>query len=505
MRDHGISEERASSQLRTFRAGRKHALLDRPCTPNDGIIRFSPAEAEALATGFSAAAKSGRAMVFVPASGAATRMFKGPSALLHRKHRPDLAGLAKEAAKDPDAKDTLEWFTRLREFPFFPALGVDAEALFAAGDYGRLLERMLAPSGLRYADLPKALIPFHAEAGIPRTPLDEHLADAAGLVRDGGGICRLHFTVSAEHESAVLAALDRARKPFEAAGLRFEISLSVQKASTDTLAADAENMPFRDGEGRLVFRPGGHGTLLENLHHTGGDLVFIRNVDNVAPARMRPAMLAHRRVLGGYLAHLQERLFAYRKALAGAPDAHLVEEAAHFAAQRLGITAPESLLAPPADCEALQAKSAWLLRAFARPLRVCAMVKNVGEPGGGPFWVRHADGSVRPQIVESAQVEISRPAQRRILELATHFNPVDMAVALRDLDGSPYKLQDFVDHDACLISEKSKDGRPLQALETPGLWNGSMAFWNTAFVEAPLETFNPVKTVNDLLRENHRG
>jgi hypothetical protein len=264
-------------------------------------------------------------------------------------------------------------------------------------------------------------------------------------------------------------------------------------------------MPFRDAEGRLVFRPGGHGTLLENLQGTGGDLVFIRNIDNVAPARMRPAMLAHRRVLGGYLAQLQERLFAYRKALAGAPDAHLVEAAAHFAEQRLGVAAPESLRATPVDAAAVLAKSAWLLRAFARPLRVCAMVKNAGEPGGGPFWVRHADGSLRPQIVESAQVDISQPAQRRILEAATHFNPVDMAVALRDMDGSPYKLQDFVDQEACLISEKSKDGKPLKALEVPGLWNGSMAFWNTAFVEAALETFNPVKTVNDLLRENHRG
>ena len=465
-----------------------------------------------MAAGFAAAAAAGRTMAFVPASGAATRMFKGPSALLHRKDRPDIAGLAKEAAKDPDAKDTLDWFTRLREFPFFEALsaaaarqGSGAEALIAAGDYGRMLEAMLSPSGLRYAELPKALIPFHSENGSARTPLEEHLADAAGLVRDGGGICRLHFTVSAEHEAAVLAALDRARKPFEAEGLGFRIDLSVQKPSTDTLAAGGDDLPFRDAEGRLVFRPGGHGTLLENLHHTGGDLVFIRNIDNVAPARMRPAMLAHRRVLGGYLTHLQERLFSYRKALSSAPDAHLVEEAAHFAGQRLGVAAPESLRAAPADAGAVAAKAAWLLRAFARPLRVCAMVRNAGEPGGGPFWVSHPDGSVRPQIVESAQVDLSQSAQRRILESATHFNPVDMAVALRDLDGSPYKLQDFVDHDACLISEKSKDGKPLKALEVPGLWNGSMAFWNTAFVEAPLETFNPVKTVNDLLRGNHRG
>ena len=511
MRAHGLTEERALAQLEAFRAGRRFLVLDRPCAVNDGILRLSPAEAGNFTGLWAAAAAQGRFLSFVPASGAATRMFKGLSALRHRKDRPDLAGLAKEAGRDPDAKETLEWFARAREFAFFPALreavargGVDPDASLAAGDYGSWLEALLGPAGLGYADKPKALIPFHVSPKGPRLALEEHLAEAVALARDAQGRCRLHFTVSPEHEGAILAALEKARRPYESEGILFDISLSAQKPSTDTLAAAADNTPFRDADGRLVFRPGGHGALLENLYHTGGDLVFIKNIDNVAPASRREPVLAFRRALAGYLIHLQDRIRAYARELSGTPDPRLVEEASHFAAQRLGALPPEALRNAPPGTEA-SAKAAWLARAFARPLRVCAMVKNTGEPGGGPFWVRHPDGSVRPQIVETAQVDPSQSSQRKILESATHFNPVDMACALRDPAGQPYKLQDYVDASAGLITEKSKDGKPLKALELPGLWNGSMAYWNTAFVEAPLEIFNPVKTVNDLARENHRG
>ena len=512
MRARGLTEERALAHLEAFRAGQRFALLDRPCAVNDGIARLSAAEAESHAAACDAAAAESRVLCFVPASGAATRMFKGLSALRHRKDRPDLAGLAKEAVHDTDARETLEWFSRVREFAFYPALreavarlGADPDASLAAGDYGLWLEAILGPAGLGYTDKPKALIPFHASAEGPRLALEEHLAEAAVLARDAEGRCRVHFTVSPEHERAILAALERVRRPYESEGIRFEISLSTQKPATDTLAATADNLPFRDGDGRLVFRPGGHGALLENLRHTGGDLVFVKNIDNLAPASRRAQVLAFRRMLGGYLVHLQERIRAYARALGGNPDARLVEEAAHFAEQRLGCALPGPLNGPSAHAGTLAAKISWLARAFARPLRVCAMVKNRGEPGGGPFWVREPDGSVRPQIVETAQVDLTQPSQRKILEAATHFNPVDMVCALRDSGGQPYKLQDFVDYSAGLISEKSKDGKPLKALELPGLWNGSMAYWNTAFVEAPVETFNPVKTVNDLLRENHRG
>jgi uncharacterized protein DUF4301 len=525
LRARGISEERALAGLRIFRAGQKHTHLERPCTLNDGIMRLSPAEMETLSAGFAEAAAKGRVMGFVPASGAATRMFKGLVAILNRADAPAFAALAKEASQGGDAKETADWFNGLRNFPFYPALceamvqsGLDPEALYAAKEYRPFLQALLGAQGiaqsLRYAERPKALIPFHRYPPGPRTSLEEHLEEAVGLVQDAQGICRLHLTVSPEHEHAIHATLEAARRKYEGTRIRFSIGLSQQKPSTDTLAADQDNAPLRNPDGSLAFRPGGHGALLENLFHTGGDIVFIKNIDNVVPDRLRPTVLAYRRALGGCLVRMQERVFAYLKRLRESPGAEgkeaagfaaLVDEAAHFAEQRLGSVPPEAMRAPATDAAALAAKAAFVIKTLDRPLRVCAMVRNQGEPGGGPFWVRAKDGGLRPQIVESAQVDLASSQQRKIMESATHFNPVDLVCGLRNGEGEQYKLQDFVDTEAYFITAKSKDGKTIKALELPGLWNGSMAFWNTLFVEVPVETFNPVKTVNDLLRPNHQG
>ena len=529
LRAHGISEERALAGLRIFREGQKHTRLERPCTVNDGILRLSPAEMENLTAGFDEAAAKGRVTGFVPASGAATRLFKGLVATLNRADAPAFPALAKEASQGGDAKETVDWFNGLQNFPFYPALreavaesGQDPEALYAAKEYRPFLQALIGSQGsgpgLRFAERPKALIPFHRYPQGPRTALEEHLEEAVGLVRDAKGLCRLHFTVSREHEHAIHATLDAARRRYEETRVEsrvdFRIDLSHQKPSTDTLAADQDDAPLRNADGSLNIRPGGHGALLENLFHTGGDIVFIKNIDNVVPDRLRPAVLAYRRALGGCLVRMQERVFAYLKRLrdpSGAENgdvagyAALVAEAAHFAEQRLGSALPETLRAPAADAQALAAKAAFVIKALDRPLRVCAMVKNQGEPGGGPFWVRGKDGGLRPQIVESAQVDPGSSQQRKIMESATHFNPVDLVCGLRNGEGGQYKLQDFVDTEAYFITAKSKDGKTVKALELPGLWNGSMAYWNTIFVEVPVETFNPVKTVNDLLRPNHQG
>jgi hypothetical protein len=518
LRSQGISEERALAQLGIFRNGLKHTRLERPCTLNDGIVRLSPAEAESLSAAYSAAMESGRAMQFVPASGAATRMFKGLVAVLNRDPHPPFAALAKEASQGGDAKEVVDWFNGLPGFPFFGFLrgilardGKDADALYAAKEYAPFLEALLSPRGLRYAERPKALIPFHLYPDGPHTALEEHLSEAAGLVKDREGKCRLHFTVSPDHERDIHATLDAVRRKYEAAGIHFQIGLSQQKSSTDTLAVDQDNAPLRDGGNSLCFRPGGHGALLENLFHTGGDIVFIKNIDNIVPERLRGAVLENRKALGGYLVRMQERIFSYLKRLRGedranaSVDASLIEEAAHFAEQRLGAVFPDPIREPAADAKALADKTAYLIKALDRPLRVCAMVKNQGEPGGGPFWVRAKDGSLRAQIVESAQVDLGSSQQRKIMESATHFNPVDLVCGLRDGKGELYKLQDFVDPETYFITSKSKDGKTVKALELPGLWNGSMAFWNTVFVEVPVETFNPVKIVNDLLRPNHQG
>jgi hypothetical protein len=489
--------------LAVFRRGQKPIRLERPAILNDGIVRLSAAERESLSAAYGAAAAAGRAMEFVPASGAATRMFKGLTAVLRRSDSPTLAALAKETG-DADSREFHDWFQGMAGFPFRSRLdealrgqGRDLDALIAAKDYRPILEALLSPKGLRYSELPKALIPFHLYPDGPRTALEEHLAESAGLVGDTRGVCRLHFTVSPDHEEPILALLEKVRGKYEAAGLRFEIGLSQQRRDTDTLAVGEDNGPARNLDNTLVLRPGGHGALLENLYRTGGDIVFIKNIDNLVPDRLRSEILAHRRSLGGYLVHLQERIFAYLRRLGKGSDPGLTEEIAHFAEQRLGIALPEGLDAAE--------KAPFLLKTLDRPLRVCAMVRNQGEPGGGPFWVRYPDGALRLQIVEAAQVDPASSQQRKIAEAATHFNPVDLVCGLRNHRGELFKLQDYVDTDAFFITSKSKDGKTLKALELPGLWNGSMAFWNTVFVETPVETFNPVKTVNDLLRPSHRA
>lgn len=512
LRAEGVAEERALAQLELFRQQPNYSRLDRPCTVNDGIVRLSQAERATLPSAFNDVAGPGRAMQFTPASGAATRMFKGLLAILGRPEPTSFATLSKEAEKgNADAREVVEWWNGLNAFAFRDALartltgqGFDLDALIAARDYRPALQALLQPDGLGYADKPKAVIPFHRYPDRARTALEEQLIEAADLLRDAQGICRIHFTVSPDHERMVLSLLDGIRSPLERNGLRLEIGLSTQKPSTNTLAADADNRPFRNPDDTLVFRPGGHGVLLENLYHTGGDFVFLRNIDNILPASAaRDEALSWRRALGGYLAGLQGRVFAHLERLMEGTDSGRVEEAAHFVEQRLGTLLPEPLRAPAREVQALEDKRAFLIRILDRPIRVCAMVRNQGEPGGGPFWVRHKDGTVRMQIVETAQIDLGNSQQKRIAESATHFNPVDMVCALRNRRGDLFKLQDYVDTDAYLISTKSKDGKPLKALELPGLWNGSMAWWNTAFVETPVETFNPVKTVNDLLRPSH--
>ena len=510
-----MSEDRALAQLEIFRKGRIPTRLERPATLNDGIVRLSAAEMESLPGIFAASAAQGRASEFIPASGAATRMFKGLIAVLNRADAPALPLLAKEAAQgNEDAKEFMAWFQGMERFPFRASLeealrreGRDPAALIAAQDYRPILECLLTPRGLDYADLPKALIPFHLYPDGPRTALEEHLAEGAGLVGDARGVCRLHFTVSADHEKLILKLLEEVRGRYEAAGIRLDIGLSQQRRDTDTLAVDKDNAPVRNSDDTLTFRPGGHGALLGNLHHTGGDLVFIKNIDNLVPGRMRPQVLAQRRALGGYLVSLQERVHDYIRRMQADGGSELTEEVAHFAEQRLGILLPEALRKQAAggDKVAGREKAAFLLKTLDRPLRVCAMVRNQGEPGGGPFWVRYPDGSLRLQIVETAQVDTGSSQQRKILESASHFNPVELVCGLRNHRGELFKLQDFVDGEAFFITSKSKDGKTIKALELPGLWNGSMAFWNTVFVETPIETFNPVKTVNDLLRISHQG
>jgi hypothetical protein len=371
--------------------------------------------------------------------------------------------------------------------------GGSLEALASSGPYRPILEALLSARGLDYAELPKGLLLFHAYPAGPRTPFEEHLVEASSVARDRSGRCRLHLTVSPHHLTRFEALLERVRERFERdLAARFEVGFSLQKASTDTIAIDLENQPVREKDGTLLFRPAGHGALLENLQDQLADVVLLKNIDNVASEAYRGPTLRWSKLLVGHLLKLQGQIHAHLRALEQG-QAGAVEAALGFARQALQQE-------PPASAD----RVAWVRDLLDRPVRGAGMVVNTGEPGGGPFWVREKDGSRSKQVVESAQVDASDPAQQKIASSATHFNPVYLACGVRDHHGVPYDLGRFLDPEAVIVTKKSSGGKELKALERPGLWNGAMARWTTAFVEVPIEVFNPVKTVNDLLKREHQ-
>lgn len=494
----GIAPAEAARQLAQLAHPPASVRLERPCTAGDGIVVLDAPAVERSLAAHAAAAAAGRVSTFVPASGAATRMFKDLLAALGAPGALAPAEVRAAAASDPAMAALVRFVESLPRFALRDALaavlagrGLEMEAVRERGPWRVLLEALLGADGLDYGERPKALLAFHREAGRARTPFEEQLAEAATLTRDSAGACRLHFTVSPEHRTRFEALLAQAG-PAEAARLaaHWNVRFSEQHPATDTLAAAPAGGPFRDAKGALLFRPAGHGALLRNLGEAGGDLVFVKNIDNVAVAAAREPSVRWSRVLVGLAADLSATAHARLARLEAADDTGALAEARAFAA-----SCGEA--DPPADRARMRA---WL----ARPLRVCGMVPNTGEPGGGPFWVRGAGGEVTRQIVESAQVA-DEPAQQAVLRRATHFNPVFLACALRDPAGAPWPLEAFVDPDAVIVTRKSAGGRDLLALERPGLWNGAMADWITVFVEVPLEVFNPVKTVFDLLRPEHQG
>ncbi|MEJ5349116.1 MAG: DUF4301 family protein [Desulfosoma sp.] len=507
MQELGISRWEVERQLALFEKRKITLELHRPCTLGDGIVGLDSQMAQLCEEAYKKALKKGRFLKFVPASGAATRMFQDLFAVLDRKPVPNLATLAEQAASgDTSAQRVCNFFRHVRRFPFYEAwcqamakLGADLDEDLRAGKIDRALQVLLTSKGLDLGRLPKALIPFHRYEDGPRTALEEHLAEAVGYVRMPNGLCPVHFTVSPEHEERFLEHIARVRPRHEALwDCSFQITLSKQSSATDTIAVDENNRPFRDAAGRLVFRPAGHGALLENLNRLKGDLIFIKNIDNVVPDHLKGEIWRWKKILGGFAILIQERIHRHMKALRQKLSSETVEQARRFIQTTFwGSTC--------AIGGALVAQRDLLLHVLNRPIRVCGMVRNVGEPGGGPFWAWDREGRLTCQIVEKAQVDMTDPRQKAIWERATHFNPVDLVCAVRDVDGNPYDLMRYRDPDAVIITQKSLNGRPLRALELPGLWNGSMAMWNTIFVEVPSQTFNPVKTVLDLLRPEHQA
>ena len=500
----GITIEKITAQIETFTRGIPFLRLNRPCIVGDGITVLQEGDLKRLSGIYSEASLTGRAMKFVPASGAASRMFK---LLLSFNNRVDAIDEKVITAKaDPDYKEFLEFLNAIKQFAFYDHLKaamsknkLDTEELLSTGQFKDILEYLLTPKGLDYANLPKGLIVFHRYPGHSRTPFEEHLVEAAAYVQDRHKVCRIHFTISPEHEETIKNHIQKIRRHYEASGLRYAITFSMQKSSTDTIAVDLHNRPFRDSDGRLSFRPGGHGALLENLSDLKGDIVFIKNIDNVVPDRLKHETYIYKKAFGGYLIELQEHIFGCLERLAeNDVDEQFLNETFEFIRHKLSIIPPGGVMRA-----SMKEKTDFLISRLNRPLRICGMVKNQGEPGGGPFWVESEGGNLSLQIVESSQVNMDSDQQRAIWESSTHFNPVDLLCGVRDYLGRPFDLLYFADPNTGFISIKSKDGQELKALELPGLWNGAMSFWNTVFIEVPLITFNPVKTINDLLREEH--
>lgn len=491
--ERGLTSDKVLMQLEAFRKGISYAKLVRPCRVGDGILAIPAKEDPDIVKHFEDAAGEGRFTKFVPASGAATRMFR------------DWCSFLEDGCPDSSLRDFL---SGLCLYPFYEDLrraadrkGMNLEGLIEKKDLKQILSLILTPAGLEYGSLPKALILFHNYTECPRTSLEEHLVEGALYARDNQGISRIHITVSPEHEAKVLRHLETVKPVHEKLfQIKFHLALSTQKRSTDIVAVNLRDEPVRGPDGRLVFRPGGHGALLANLNSIDGDIIFIKNIDNVVKDALKPATVHYKKLLGGYLVKIQKEIFKYLRDLSEGSDGPLLESCAEFCRDRLNTSTPAGW-----EEYGPERKREYLLQMMNRPVRVCGMVRNEGEPGGGPFWVEDKKGGESLQIIEEAQVDRSDPGQVRIWKESSYFNPVDLVCAVRDFQGRKFDLARYVDQDAFFISRKTQDNQEIKALELPGLWNGSMAYWTTIFIEVPIETFNPVKQVKDLLRPPHKA
>ena len=479
----GISQETVSKQLEHFRTGFPYPEVIAPATPALGIKVFSEVEREEALKAY--ADFQGDVRKFVPASGAATRMFK------------DLfdARLSMERGEEINADSpSASFFENIGQFPFFSDL-INTPG-FVREDKMSMLSSLLDEGGLNYGSLPKGLLKFHKYGNKSLTPFEEHLQEAARYAANSKAETRITFSVSPEH----LDSFKKLEEVFidsfvKRTGIRPEIEYTLQKKSTDTIAVDMQNMPFRKSDGLILFRPGGHGALIENLNEIREEVVFIKNIDNISREENSAVVTEWKKILAGKLILLKNKISSYLTKLDGEYNISLNEEIASFLEETFCIklpSLPEELYKD------------FLIAKLNRPVRICGMVKNTGEPGGGPFIVKDADGSTSLQILESAQIDLTDPKQKSIFTASTHFNPVDLVCSIRDYQGKKFDLRRFVDEETGFISNKSYGGRPLKALELPGLWNGAMSNWNTMFAEVPAETFNPVKTIFDLLRDEHR-
>jgi hypothetical protein len=478
LQNNGVDVSSISQQILHFKTGFPFMKLESAALVNNGIVQLNDQELSAAIASFEQKVNELKVVKFTPASGAASRMFKS---------------LFTYIEEDKTDAATEKFLENKEKFAF-------AQELNTANwsNTKDLVNYFLTDQGMGYGQLPKGLLSFHKYPdGSLRTAIEEHLAEGAQYA-NSSGVVNLHFTVSPEHIDKFKNLLSDKLPSYEKSlDVSYDISYSVQKQATDTIAVDLNNEPFREKNGNLLFRPAGHGALLSNLNDLEADLIFIKNIDNVVPDNQKQDTTTYKKALAGVLIEKQQNIFALLQELDAAKAESLT--AAKALIESLGTKLPDNFEQSTADVQ-----YAWLKEKLERPLRVCGMVRNQGEPGGGPFWCKNADNSFSLQIVESAQVDLADSGQKSIFSNSTHFNPVDLVVSSKKADGSQFDLAQFVDPLTGFITEKSKDGQQLKAMELPGLWNGSMANWNTIFVEVPLSTFNPVKTINDLLLPAHQ-
>ena len=498
MSNKGITEPMIEAQLKRFETGFPWLKLEAAATIGNGITQLD-AKQQSQCIKLWKEFQAGGATIekFQPASGAASRMFKNLFAFIN------------EGKTVPETDFERQFFGEVTQFAFYPQLNKTCVGLYqknvneliAENRYADVLKALLLPEGMNYGSMPKALLKFHrAAAGTVHTPLEEHLEEGAQYAADSYRRVRIHFTVSPEHRTG-FERLIKAKVPLmeKVWGVEYDIVLSEQKASTDTIAVNMDNTPYRDANGNLLFRPAGHGALIENLNESQSDVIFIKNIDNVVPLHLRSESTRFKKIIGGYLVMVQRQVKKYLETLdKGNVKSNDLKAMLRYARQTLRIN---DAATDGMDDAAL---TAWLRDKFNRPIRVCGVVPNEGEPGGGPYLAFNADGSASPQILESAQINPDDAAAVEMMKSGTHFNPVDLVCYIKDYKGIKFDLRKFVDPETGLISIKSKDGVDIKALELPGLWNGSMSNWNTVFIEVPIVTFNPVKTVNDLLRQTHQ-
>ncbi|KGO91454.1 DUF4301 family protein [Flavobacterium subsaxonicum] len=503
-----ITLEKIGSQVNIFKNGIDKINLERPAVISDGVFMLDKETAQQCAAYFDSKKDLYKLKKFVPASGAATRMFK----FLHdfiADYNPKKETINGYINRKKD--NSLEVFLLgLEKFPFYKEIAAEAEkhVVYPEADDENVREdarnysfikTMISEDLFDYANKPKGILPFHCYGNLTATPVYEHLRESVAYAGSQGQT-HVHFTISENHLNGFLDSINEVRaRVEEESGIKISFNFTYQHKETDTLAVDMANNPFRDEKGNLLFRPGGHGALIENLNRLDADIVFVKNIDNVRHTKMDTISL-YKKALGGMLVKLQQTIFDYLERIEKRElSEEELDEIVEFASKKLSLD-----ISPDFDKFTLENKFLYLTECLDRPIRICGMVKNEGEPGGGPFWVKGKRGRVSLQIVESSQIDLDNKIQNHIFSQSTHFNPVDLVCGLKDYKGKKFNLTQYVDPNTGFIVYKNRMGKDVKSYELPGLWNGAMAGWITVFVEVPLKTFNPVKTVNDLLKAAHQ-